>query len=393
MPKYACRFKGIGIFLIFIIFSICLSSCSDTESAAPKPERIAIKEISSNAYALPEVSAKAAIGIEASSGEIFYSKNIHTRLPMASTTKIMTAIVALEMGEVSDTVEIHKNAVGIEGSSIYLYEGECLTLEDLLYALMLESANDAAVAIAIHIAGDVEGFVGLMNDKAEELELQNTHFENPHGLDSGEHYTTAYDLGIIATYGMKNPDFRKIVSTYKRVIPLANGEGARVLINHNKLIRNYDGAIGIKTGYTKKSGRCLVSAASRDGVELICVTISAPSDWQDHESILDFGNSIYEHKLLSGVREIALPLPVINGHDSEITLKSSVDVSVTVRRGTEITTIIEAPRFVFAPISEGEEIGRVIYLQGGDIIGESPLIAEKSIRQTKNKGFFGIFKK
>ncbi len=393
MPKYACRFKRIGIFLILIIFSVCLSSCSDTDNATAMPEKIIMRVTDVDAYALPEVSAKAAIGIETSSGEIFYSKNIHTRLPMASTTKIMTAIIALEKGRLSDTVKIHKNAVGIEGSSIYLYEGECLTLEDLLYALMLESANDAAIAIAIHVSGDVEGFVGLMNDKAEKLGLENTHFENPHGLDSGEHYTTAYDLGVIAAYGMKNPDFRKIVSTYKKVIPLADGEGARVLINHNKLIRNYDGAIGIKTGYTKKSGRCLVSATSRDGVELICVTISAPSDWQDHENILDLGNSIYEHKSLAVAGEISLPLPVINGKDSEITLKNSIDVSATVRRGTEITTIIEAPRFVFTPIKAGETVGRVIYVLNGDIIGESPLVATHDVQQIKHKGFFGIFKK
>ena len=393
MPKYACRFKWIGIFLILIIFSICLSSCSDTGSSVSVPEKIVFKEIDVNARAQPEVSAKAAIGIEASSGEIFYSKNIHTRLPMASTTKIMTAIIAIEEGELSDTVTVNKDAVGIEGSSIYLYEGERLTLEELLYALMLESANDAAMAIAIHVAGDIESFVMLMNDKAAELGLENTHFDNPHGLDSNGHYTTAYDLGIIAAYGMKNPDFRRIVSTYKMVIPLANGDGARVLINHNKLIRNYDGAIGIKTGYTKKSGRCLVSAASKNGVELICVTISAPSDWQDHEGILDFGYSIYERRTLAAEGEISLSLPVINGKDSEITLCNSLDVFSTVRQDDEIKAVIEAPRFVFAPVSKGETVGRIVYIQNGKIIGESPLVAQNSVHQTKNKGFFGIFKK
>ncbi len=395
MRKSLCRFIKKCVIWTLILSCSALSSCFDTQSNDTEQiSKITIREMSAVAQESPTVSAKAAIGIEGSSGEIFYAKNIDEQLPMASTTKIMTAIVALERGNVSDNVKIDKAAVGIEGSSIYLYEGEILTLENLLYALLLESANDAAAAIAIHIGGSIEAFVAMMNEKADELGLTNTHFDNPHGLDGDTHYTTARELGIIAAYAMKNETFKQIVGTYKTTIPLANGEGTRVLINHNKLLRNYDGAIGIKTGYTKKSGRCLTSAAMRDGVELICITLCAPSDWQDHESILDFGYSIYERKTLAEAGESPITLPVINGIKSEISLQIPNDIKVTALRNTEIQTVIEAPRFVFAPITKNASVGKIIFLQNGNIIAESPLIATESITKANNKtGLFGFFKK
>ena len=393
MPKNICRLKRIGIFLTLTTLLLSLVCCNGSTNESDYGDNIVLKLASTGAHTAIETSATAAIGIEVSSGEIFYAKNIEKRLPMASTTKIMTAIVAIENGNLSDTVRIHKDAVGIEGSSIYLYENEALTLEDLLYALMLESANDAAMAIAIHIAGDAQRFVELMNDKAISLGLINTHFENPHGLDSPEHYTTAYDLGVIAAYCMQNPTFRKIVSTYKKVIPLAEDKGARVLINHNKLIRNYDGAIGIKTGYTKKSGRCLISAASRDGVELICVTLSAPSDWQDHEAILDLGYSIYEHKMLALSREVSLTIPIVNASTQSVTVENFKEIEATVAKEADIKVVIEAPRFLFAPIKSGDIIGRVIYIQNNKVIATAPLCATQTVDQVKHKGFFDTFRK
>ncbi len=394
MPKYFCRLKMLGLFLPLLIFSITISSCTSTE-AVPKArhDTVQMREIDVDAAALPDVSANAAIGIESTNGEIFYSKNIDERLPMASTTKIMTAVIALECGNLADKVVIDKDAVGVEGSSIYLYENEVLTLENLLYALMLESANDAAAAIAIHIGGSIEDFVQMMNDKAQDLGLTSTHFDNPHGLDGKTHYTTARELGIIASYAMKNEDFRKITSTYKTTIPLSGGEGTRVLINHNKLLRNFEGTVGIKTGYTKKSGRCLVSAISRDGVELICVTLSAPSDWQDHESILNFGLSLYENKMLADIGEISAQIPVIGGQITEIDIQNTEEIYAVVRRGSEIDTVIEAPRFIFAPIQKGQIIGRVVFIQDGSIIAEAPLTAAQGTAIQKRDGLFSIFKK
>ncbi|MBQ8718554.1 MAG: D-alanyl-D-alanine carboxypeptidase, partial [Clostridia bacterium] len=242
--------------------------------------------------AAPALSAQAALLLDAESGTVLYERNAHTRLPMASTTKIMTALVVAEHLEPSAMVCIDARAVGIEGSSIYLYEGEWLSVEQLLLGLLLESANDAAVALAITVCDSVEEFAALMNQKAADLGLKDTHFDNPHGLDHEQHYTTAYELGLIAAAALSHPMLRKIMSTRRATIPLcdmhAPGQasetsaaegtadtipvGQRVLLNHNKMLRYYDGAIGVKTGYTKRSGRCLVSAACREDLTLIAVT-------------------------------------------------------------------------------------------------------------------------
>ena len=225
----------------------------------------------------PSLSAKSALLMEADNATVVLERNAHTRLPMASTTKIMTALVALELAAPDTVIEIDAAAVGTEGSSVYLCEGETLTLEELLYALMLESANDAAVAIAIGVAGSEEAFVDEMNRRATSLGLCNTHFANPHGLDAEAHYTTAYELALIAREALQDSLLKTIVSTRKTTIPHQSTDGVRLLVNHNKMLRQYDGCIGLKTGYTQKSGRCLVSAAERDGVTMIAVTIDSPT--------------------------------------------------------------------------------------------------------------------
>ena len=332
------------------------------------------------------VSAEAAILIDAESGNILYSKNADRVMPMASTTKIMTALVALEAMNTDVTVEIPAEAVGIEGSSIYLCEGEKLTFEDLLYAMMLESANDAAAAIAIATAGDIDGFAKMMNVKATELGLENTHFTNPHGLDDPEHYTTAHELAIIAAEAMKNETFRKIVSTRKRTIPLNDGEGARVLTNHNKMLASYDGAIGIKTGYTKKSGRCLVSAAERDGVRLIAVTLNAPNDWQDHHTMLDMGFDCYESVTLCDDGEFRHLQHVISGDRDCCVLTNTEEVSVTLPRGYgEIETRIELFRFSYAPIIKGDVMGYLVYLLDGEEIARVQICATHSVERIEYK--------
>jgi len=216
-------------------------------------------------------SAVSAIVIETSGNSVIYQKNAYKKMPMASTTKIMTALCAIEAGNIDRTVTVNPNAVGIEGSSIYLQKGEKLTLRDLLYGLMLNSGNDAAVAIAYEVSGGIDEFALLMNKTAQKIGCKNTHFENPSGLDGKEHYTTAYDLAIITSYAMKIPAFADIVSTYRKSIPNGDKTYERQLKNHNKLLNMYDGCTGVKTGYTKKCGRCLVSSAKRDGVELVAV--------------------------------------------------------------------------------------------------------------------------
>ena len=229
----------------------------------------------------PSLSAESAILIEASTGDVVMEKNCDTRLPMASTTKIMTALTALSIASPETPIVTDAAAVGVEGSSIYLTEGETLTLEQMLYALMLESANDAAEAIAIGLCKSKEAFADEMNRIADEMGLTDTHFVNPHGLDDEEHYTTARELSTIALHAMQNELFRTIVSTRKTTIPHSGEDAERLLVNHNKLLRIYEDCIGVKTGFTKRSGRCLVSAAERDGVELIAVTLNAPNDWDE----------------------------------------------------------------------------------------------------------------
>ncbi|MBE6639060.1 MAG: D-alanyl-D-alanine carboxypeptidase [Ruminococcaceae bacterium] len=236
--------------------------------------------------------AQAAILWDADQNTPLYNQNSTQRLPMASTTKIMTAIVALEQGEPDALVTIPEAAVGVEGSSCYLQQGEQLTLRSLIYALLLQSANDAAETIALYIAGGIEEFALLMNLKANELGLHNTHFDNPHGLDSKTHYTTAEDLAKLADYCMQNPTFCEIWSTTSIQLPLSQKENCAVLrnlYNHNRLLRTYSNCVGGKTGYTMRCGRCLVTAAQKDGHTLIAVTLNDRSDWSDHVRLYEYG--------------------------------------------------------------------------------------------------------
>ncbi len=308
--------------------------------------------------ALTGVNARGAVLIEADSGDVIFRQNENARLPMASTTKIMTALVALESLPPDTPVKITASSVGVEGSSIYLVEGEVLTLEQLLYALMLESANDAAAAIAVAVSGSVEAFAQRMNQKAAELGLTDTHFVNPHGLDHKEHYTTAYELALIARAALENQAFRAICATERKTIPLHGTEGVRLLLNHNKLLDSYEGCIGVKTGFTKKTGRCLVSAAERDGVTLIAVTLGAPDDWRDHTAMLDYGFGLYETVPLCEAGFFSSPLWLISGTQEYVMVENTEALAVTLRRDHgPIRCVVELPRFAFAPVQAGQTVG------------------------------------
>ena len=338
--------------------------------------------------AADEIHARAAVLIEAESGCVLYEQHAHTRLPMASTTKIMTALVVLERCDLQATVAVDRRAVGVEGSSVYLYPGELLTVEQLLYALLLSSANDAAAALAYEVAGSIEGFAAMMNQTAERIGVRNTHFQNPHGLDADGHYTTAYDLAVITAYALQNEDFLRIVSTQKKVIPLREQEGARVLRNHNKLLASFQGCIGVKTGFTKKSGRCLVSAAQRDGVRLVCVTLDCPDDWNAHKTLLDGGFAHYERVTLAEPNAFMATLPVVGGVQTELYLAADAAVSVTLpRERGEILCRIEAPHLIYAPTAHGQQIGEAVWMLDGREIARAPLYAmhgteQKQVRRT-----------
>ena len=237
------------------------------------------------------VSAQAAILIDSQTGKVLYEKNADKILPMASTTKIMTALCTLENINSNIPITVDSAAVGVEGSSIYLDYGERITIKELLYGMLLNSGNDAATALAIAVAGSVEEFSKIMNRTAARLGADSTNFVNPSGLFDENHYTTARDLAKITAYAIKNPLIKAIVST--KEIKISNGKkgGGRYLKNHNKLLWQYEGCTGVKTGYTKKCGRCLVSSAKRGNESLVAVTLNAPDDWRDHSALFDYGFS------------------------------------------------------------------------------------------------------
>ncbi len=347
----------------------------------------------SNYCAALNTSAQSAVLIEAESGKIIYEKNANEKRGMASTTKIMTAITAIENCDIDKEVKVSDLAIGVEGSSIYLQKGESLTMEELLYALMLQSANDAATAIAIEVSGSVEDFACLMNQTAERIGLSSTHFTNPHGLFDDEHYTTAHDLALITRYAMKNDCFKKLVSTEKKVIPLNQDNGKRVLLNHNKLLKIYDGAVGVKTGFTKKTGRCLVSAAQKDGITLIAVTLNAPDDWNDHRKMLDFGFEKVVSKTLAEPYSMSHKIAVVGGTDEYLYCTNPNGLKyITIADNMNITSKIFVDRFYFAPIKSGELIGHVTFYNNGEEIGSVELIATNDVAQkVVKKKFLGIF--
>ena len=333
----------------------------------------------------PSVSAHSAALIDIDSKSLLFSKNHEDRMGMASTTKIMTALVAAENYDLTRTVRVAPEAVGVEGSSIYLYEGETLTMEELLYALLLQSANDAAAAIAIAVAGSIDRFADMMNERAQQMGLENTCFTNPHGLNDDSHYTTAYDLAIIAAHALSNETVRRIASTYKQNIPIDSDCNPRTLVNHNKLLRLYDGAIGVKTGFTKKTGRCLVSAAERDGLTLIAVTLNAADDWNDHTKMLDYGFENYESLLIAEAGGFKYSLPVTGGSSDHVTLTNTRELRMTVprERGDIICRVETFHRFEFAPVMRGREEGYVYCSYGELSFTSSPLICAETVGRKK----------
>ncbi len=316
-----------------------------------------------NANSVAEASdGSSYVVIEATSGRLLKGSNVTARLPMASTTKAMTAIVAIEHANIDDVVSIPKCAVGIEGSSIYLKEGEKFTLKELLYGLMLRSGNDAAVAIAVHVAGSVEDFAQMMNDKASELGLKNTHFVNPHGLSAKEHYTSAYDLACIAAYGMANPVFKEIVSTKSITIKGDGEEETRYFANKNRILYSYDGANGVKTGYTKEAGRCLIASSERDGMQVVAVALNVYDYFNVCAELMDYAHDNYQ---MVKVADKTQPICEIKVKQTFFSVKADVFVKedryypLKKDGSEEITTEIESVESVKAPHNGEESVGEV----------------------------------
>ena len=312
-------------------------------------------------------------------GEVVYGSDEHTKLPMASTTKIMTALVVLENTDVGETVTVPSEAVGVEGSSAYLMKGEKITVIDLLYALMLESANDAATALAVYTGGDVDSFVAMMNDKARQIGMADTNFVNPHGLDDSEHYSTAYDMALLCDYAMDNETFADITASYRYETE------SRLFVNHNRLLKTCEGVIGGKTGFTKRSGRCLVSVARRDGVTMCAVTLNDPNDWKDHSSLYDAAFDMYAQIQLKGGE---YDIPVVNGKSDQLTAVAS-DMDFVCEKGEadKVETKLCHDRFIYAPVKKGDTVGYLIHTVNGEEIARSELKSKVDISQIKKKTF------
>ncbi len=364
----------VALFLLLSLFLLPITAKESPTYTLPAPRT-----------APPALSAEAAVLLDAQSGTPLMQKNADARLPMASTTKIMTALLALERLDEAQIITVPPEAVGVEGSSVYLFAGEQISVGTLLYALLLSSANDAAVALAIATAGSVAAFADAMNEKAAELGLTDTHFCNPHGLHDEAHYTTARDLARLAAAAMQNERFAEIVSTRRHTAAQNGTDATRLFLNHNKLLSRYEGAVGIKTGFTKKSGRCLVSAARRDGLLLIAVTLNAPSDWQDHANLFDWGFSEY-CSFTPDVPDITLP--VVGGTAREVTLRAADPPSLTLPADAEVHCITEAPRFLFGGFAEGEVKGRLVCTLDGEQIAEVPLITDAAVERERPAGLF-----
>jgi len=329
------------------------------------------------------LSAQKAYVLDAVSGRVLLEKNADSQSLIASTTKIMTALVVCEQCNVLDRMRIPKEAVGIEGSSMYLQEGEVLTIQELLYGLMLRSGNDAAVALAIYCGGTVEGFAELMNDKARNLGLKNTHFVNPNGLDAPGHYSTARDLAILAAYAMENPVFCQTVST-KSI-----KAGERYLTNHNKLLWRVDGADGVKTGYTKAAGRILVSSATRNDRRIIVVTIDDGDDWNDHTKLLNEGFSRYQIQKIVSEGDLMGTVEVLGGENQQVEILAAKEFSFALAAEERPQTMLPGPGFAYAPVAEGEDAGCAYVLIEGKAVGRVPVVYGQTIEQEQEeeKGF------
>ncbi|HBT20494.1 MAG TPA: D-alanyl-D-alanine carboxypeptidase [Peptococcaceae bacterium] len=341
-----------------------------------------------------DIYAEGAVLMDAESGRVLWAKNPHKRLYPASTTKILTAVLAIEKGKLDSTVVVSREAAETEGSAIWLKEGERLTLEDLLYAVLLSSANDAAEAVAEHIGGTQENFVRMMNEKAKAIGARDSHFENPHGLHEESHYTTAYDLALIARYAMTNSTFEKIVATEKKIIPWEGHDWSRLLINKNNLIRNpklFPGADGIKNGYTKAAGNCLVASATRNGMRLIAVVLNAPNATGEVIKLLDYGFKNFSKEKLVNKGEILGSFKV-EGY-GRVNLVASKTMGAALREGEKnrIKAVVYAPKKIDHSVRKGDIMGKIKFTVDGETIAVVDLVAAETVKNPWLSGLLKVF--
>lgn len=331
---------------------------------------------SANISTTSSYTAKAYVLIEAATGRVIMGENEHVPLPNASTTKIMTALITLEQENLTDEFVVDSTAIKVEGTSMGLRQGDRVSLHSLAVGMLLSSGNDAANAAAVRIAGSQEKFVTLMNKRAKELSMLNTNFKTPSGLHNDEHYSTAYDMAILARVALKNASFAQICGSEKTSVVFGNPPVKRTFTNHNKLLSMYNGCVGVKTGFTKKAGRCLVSAATKDGVTLIGVTLGASDDWNIHKALFDKG--------FGSVKLVQLPMPtkplvasLVGGKTATMKAVLSHPPTAPINPNDidKIEQIILLDRFYYAPIKAGDIVGEIKYFLDGNEVSTAMLVA------------------
>lgn len=331
----------------------------------------------------PEVSAQSAVVLTADTGTVLFEKDGHTPRPVASTTKIMTALLALEAAQErgDPLVDITQEMVAVEGSSMGLQAGDSISLTGLAAGMLLASGNDAANAAALYLDGSLESFAARMNQRAAALGMEDTHFVTPSGLDGEDaqglgHLSTAYDMALLARAALEDQAFRQLCSSPSLAVAFAEPVKRVTYTNHNKLLTQYPGCVGVKTGFTKEAGRCLVSAAERDGALLIAVTLNAPNDWEDHTALLDYGFSQMEPYQLAG-GDVRLTVPVVGSPVEVVSLRGSNggEVTLPLGQGAQVERVVRVPKFLYAPVEAGEQVGEICWYLEGQLLGSAPLIA------------------
>lgn len=315
------------------------------------------------------ISACSAVTMDSATKTVLFEQNAYQHMPMASTTKIMTCLIACESGKLDDLLTVTEEMVDVQGSSVYLKAGDKITLLDLVKGAMIASGNDAANSIAVYLGSSVAHFVAMMNSKAKEIGLKSTHFETPSGLDGKEHYSTAFDMAVLASAALKNQTFAEICAMKSAEITV--NEQKQILYNHNKLLNASENFVGVKTGFTKKAGRCLVSAYKIENSFIICVTLNAGDDWNDHKKLISLSKSKYIRICASKIMDIN----VVGGYKS--TIKAKADLNVFSLGNVE-TKAYYYP-FLYAPVAQGDVIGKMDVLFDGNIIATVDITAEEGI--------------
>ena len=366
--------------LLGLVLSLLMLSMTPVLATEEETEGDSDTE-SSTSVAMPEIDAKAAILIDASTGRVLYAKNEHESLPMASTTKILTALIALEsIDDFSRTVTLPDDFMNVGESSIYLEPGETHTYEDLFYALLLRSANDAAQAIAIGVSGSEEAFVEEMNAKTKELGLKDSHWANPHGLDAEDHYTSAYDLAMIAREDVKYDFFNEVIKTESWTMPWAENDYDRTLYNHNQFLDLYEGGDGIKTGYTDDAGNCLVASATRNGLRLIGVVLNCSEHYTAMSQMMDYGFANYQAVTAGQAGDKVGTARIIDGNVKTLDLVLAADAVLAFAQDADLESLGEGtpdiPAALEAPVTAGTEVGTMTYTDdaGNELV--IPVLAE-----------------